>query len=134
MCITVNKPTFEKAVEDVVTEMVSAKKTFSAHDVTKTLREKVNADQITVDTAETGVVHVAGKAVARIDHDTVKDVLSNLWDDKANKMVNYDRTFNGTYMEFAPGAPLTTGVVAPDPDPATTAAVSGSSYDGSSTI
>ena len=140
MCLP-NKPTLELAVTGVVNEKIASKANFSSHDITKALREKIdqNADAVIADTepelvdpAETGTVHVRGRAVSRIDHEYVKDIVGHLY--ATGAMSGYQRNFNGTYMEYSPAA-VATPPMAPssDPDPIPPA-TDGSGYDGSSTI
>lgn len=142
MCLP-NKPSLVQAVTDVVQEVVATKATFSSHDITKALRDKVdkNADAVAagfttaiIDTRETGTVHVKGRSIAKVEHDDVKEVVNHLYNTGA--MVGYSRDHNGTYLEYSPAAVAlppdpTTGST--DPDPAPQVGNSGS-YDGSSTI
>jgi hypothetical protein len=143
MCLP-NKPTLVNAVTLVVNEKVAAEAAFSAHDITKTLREKVlhhaeaaaksHADKIDatalIDKTETGTVHVRGLEVVKIEHDDVKEVISHLFNTGA--LNGYDRNFNGTYLEYVKQV----AVAAPAPDPASSPlpVPSSGTYDGSSTI
>lgn len=134
MCIDPSKPTLNKAIEDVVGELVIAKKTFSAYDVTKELRDKVAKTTVVVDHAESGVVHVGGVPVARVDHDYVRDAVHELF--HTGKMDGYDRAHTGSHWQYEEAKANT---VLPDPSasPAGTGtppAADGSSYDGSPTL
>lgn len=145
MCLP-NKPDLVPAVTDIVKDMISAKKKFSAHDITKTLRDQVleaaktaaqnlppNQAAPKASVAD-GTVWVQGHAVPKIEHEDVKEVVAHLF---ANgDMTGYARLFNGTYMEYAEAV-----ATANDPsnnqdsqDPVVPAVVDGGSYDGSSTI
>lgn len=130
MCIDPSKPSFTKAVTDVVAEFVAKKQTFSAYDVTKALREKVNTGTFTIDPQETGTVHVGGKGVPRIDHEEVKGVVTECF--HASEMPGYDRDHNGQYFEYKPTTlPLDPAPVAPDP---ATPPTSSTPYDGTPTL
>lgn len=117
--------TLEQAVEHVVTEFVQKGRTFSAHEVTKLLRELTNGREYVINSI-TDTVHVGGKDVPRIVHDKVRDIVHELF--FANKMPGYDRKDNGTYHEFTPVLPSPT--VGGQPVP-TTSAAAPSDYDGS---
>jgi hypothetical protein len=124
MCIDPNKTTLNTAIESVVGELVFGKKTFSAHDVTRVLRDRVSAGTITIDKAETDVVHIHGVEVAKVDHDYVRDAVHELF--HQGKMTGYDRQHGGSYWSYAP---------APDPASApSTPPVASSDYDGSPTL
>lgn len=139
MCnVDPNKPIFNGAVRLTIAEFVQKKQGFSAYDITKALREKVlSADPVQnmiVDPKETGTVHVQGKAVPKIEHEAVREVVLECF--TTNEMAGYDRIHNGRYFEYKPTlAPLTTSVPDPGtpPDPAPPA-TSGGSYDGSPTL
>jgi hypothetical protein len=123
--------TFQTAVEAVVTEFVTAQKSFSAHDVTNELRTAVNAGKAAIDKAETGIVHVSGAVVPKIEHDKVRALVHDLFD--AGKMPSYDRANNGQFWTYAPAAQTPApsggdGSGSPPPP------VDGSNYDGSSTL
>lgn len=163
MCAPTNKPTLIKAIGDLlVNEFVTCGKTFTAHDVTKRLRElvlkqakdiddqcKATNTRISyvplVDSNETGVVHVQGLQVPKIDHEDVKNTVHDIFN--AGGMPGIDRIHGGTHWEYdtvaniaaRQPASLPQAVVVSDPstapgaDPAV-AGTDGSSYDGSSTI
>lgn len=78
------------AVESTVQALVDTDRTFTAYDVTKTLREGVNSGLDLVDKTEVGTTYVNGKTVARIVHEDVKLIVHQAFDDK--KMKNYGRT------------------------------------------
>lgn len=133
MCLP-NKPTLVTAVTTVVNELMAAKKKFSAHDVTKEVRERASKSTITLDVNESGNVFHNGASVPRVQHDDVKEVVAHLF--STGEMSGYARLFNGTYMEYAEAV-----ATANDPsnnqasqDPVVPAVVDGGSYDGSSTI
>jgi hypothetical protein len=122
--------TFQTAVESVITEFVAAQKAFSAYDVTKELRTATNAGTIAVDKAETGVVHVNGAEVPKIEHEKVKALVHDLFD--AGKMPSYDRANNGQFWTYTPSSQ--TSVADPGNGSGTPAPVNGGNYDGSSTL
>jgi len=140
MCLP-NKPTLVKAVTDLVNEKVTAKATFSAHDITKELREKVLAEAkeaaqnlpptqaASKASLQDGTVWVQGLAVTKISHDDVKEVVRHLF--ASDQMTDYLSSFNGTYLEYGPNVASS---VDPDPTPPVPDPVPGSTYDGSSTI
>lgn len=141
MCLP-NKPTLVKAVTDLVNEKVTTKATFSAHDITKELREKVLAEAkeaaqnlppnqaAAKASLQDGTVWVQGLAVTKISHDDVKEVVKHLF--ASNQMIDYLSSFNGTYLEYGPNV---TSSVDPDPAPLVPDPTSGGgAYDGSSTI
>jgi hypothetical protein len=133
MCIDPNKTSLNAAIESVVLGLMTDSKTFSAHDVTKELRERVSKGSVPLDLAETGTVHIHGVDVAKVEHDYVRDATHELF--HQGKMTGYVRNHNGNYWTYAP-APA----ASPDPDPATpdpspsTPPVASGSYDGSSTL
>ena len=97
--------TFNDTVQKVVEEFLAAKKSFSAYDITKELRNTIG--KYNLDPAETGTVVVGGVAVPRIDHEAVKAVVHNL------AMPGYTRVHNGTYWEYSEDAVVTPGGVTP---------------------
>ena len=147
VCLPLSKPSLIQAVEDTVQEFVSAQKKFSAHDVTTSLREKVNSGATVIDLIETGTVLIGGKDVAHIEHIVVRDIVHELFHAKSQALVGYGRVFNGTFMEYGPE---TLALQQPVNVPATTAAViaapsdqiaadpvvdsTNSDYDGSPTL
>jgi len=133
MCIDPSKTTLNAAISSVVADLITTGKTFSAHDVTKELRERVAKASVPIDIAETGTVHIHGVDVAKVEHDYVRDAVHELF--HQGLMQGYVRNHNGNYWTYAP-APA----ASPDPDPATsdpspsTPPTSSSPYDGSSTL
>ena len=136
MCIDPSKPTLNASIEVTVNKLIADKKTFSAHDVTKALREEVNAGlNATLDQGETGSVHVNGVDVPKISHDYVRDAVHELF--HTGKMTGYDRNHSGSHWEYAPAvvAPPVPVLGTPvDPSTSTPPASSGGSYDGSPTL
>lgn len=139
MCQNSSKPVFEKAVRIIVEEFIQQGKKFSAYDVTKLLRERVNAAPVMASAAgieaETGTVHVQGQAVARIEHDAVRDVVRTIYNNQ--EMAGYECNYNGTYFEYQPATTKAVLPLDPDPaapDPATPAPATGGNYDGSPTL
>jgi hypothetical protein len=98
MCRPTNMPTFVKATEDVVRDFVQSERAFSAYDVTTTLREQANDGKVTIDSAETGTVHVGGKDVAKVTHDTVKGIVHEMF--HTGEMTGYTRAHNGSYWQY----------------------------------
>lgn len=154
MCAPANKPSLIKAVGDLlVNEFVTSGNKFSAHDVTKRLRDLVleqkrdlNAQlqQGTrqtyvplVDPAETGDTMVNGIRVARVDHEDVKAIVHDIFN--AGGMPNLGRLHvkkgSGSYWEYDTQANIDAYIAAnpqqftkaADPDPA--ADVTGSTTD-----
>jgi len=136
MCQTSSKPTLEAAVRSTITDLIQQGKKFSAYDVTKALRDKVNVVDPTqpslVDTQEVGVVHVQGQAVPRIDHDEVRDLVRTIYTNQ--EMVGYECDHNGTYFEYHPATAKAADPAPAAPDPSTPPATSGGSYDGTPTL
>jgi hypothetical protein len=131
MCIDLNKPTLNSAIEEVVKELITKKEKFSGHDVTKRLRDDLllGGDPI-IDDRETGVVFVKGKLVPKIEHDYVRDVVHELF--HQGKMSGYDRTHNGQYWEYVESDTKDTS---DDPLPdISTNGTNDDSYDGNPTI
>lgn len=132
MCRPDNMPTLCKEIENSVKVLVAAKAQFSAYDVTKDLRLKVANGGISIDTAETGTVHVGGEDVAKIDHEIVKEAVHDIF--SSGEMGDeYGRSHNGNYWEYAemPDDP-------PDDDDSdddnAPSATDGDDYDGSSSL
>ena len=136
MCLP-TKPTLIAAVTDLVKAMIAKQRTFSAHDVTKALRENVNdlaearlkdhtiTSSFDINIAETGTDYNKGVLVAKIKHDDVRAVVGHLFN--TGEMGDYSRFYNGEFFEYSPPAKVTSVL-----DPA--AGDDSSSYDGSSTI
>lgn len=148
----------------LVNEFVTAGKKFSAYDVTKRLRaieldRAKNASRNTplpysfkttpVDRAETGDTFVSGYKVPKIEHEDVRNIVHDIYN--AGGMPNLGRIQVSNYWEYDTKANIDALVAASqpqsapqpvtlnpsitsslDPDPAD--GVSGSSYDGSSTV
>jgi hypothetical protein len=120
----------EQGVETIVGEFVAADKKFTAHDITKELRDRVNAGTIQVDPGLAGTAHVGGKDVTKIEHSFVRDAVHMLM--TGNRFPNYGRAHTGTFFEYFPQA-----AAPPAPasnDPSTPPAADGGSYDGNSTL
>jgi hypothetical protein len=151
MCLsatTASKLSLLKAVGDLVlNEFLPANKKFTAHDVTKRLRDIVlaqaknhQAGVALVDPTETGTVWVQGMSVSKIAHEDVREIVHELFNSGA--LSGYYRVHNGQHFEYEFGTapaqvaqPVAAAVQ--DPTVASTApatGTSGSAYDGSSTI
>lgn len=137
VCRPDNMPTLCDAIDSTVKMLVGTKTEFSAFDVTKNLRDQVRDDAVSIDQNETGTVHVGDKDVVKIDHETIKEVVHDLF--QRGEMTGYDRTHNGTHWVYAeaPDDPIDdsddgdddvsgTGVVPPGN--------AGTSYDGKPTL
>lgn len=141
MCLSATvaaKASLIEAVGDVVTkEFIPAQKKFSAYDVTKRMRELVSQPTTTVSPAETGTVNVKGKAVPKILHEDVREIVHELFNQ--GLMTGYDRAHVGQYFEYDLVANIAAAQT-PAAQPVTTTSVptpagqDGGSYDGSSTI
>ncbi len=120
---------FEQGVETIVAELVAAEKTFSAHDITVELRDRVNAGTIQIDSNLAGTVQVAGKTVPKVEHSFIRDAVKALM--RGNRFPDYTTQANPAgYIEYLPiakSAGQTPDPVAPDP-------VDGTTYDGGSTL
>lgn len=159
MCSPTDKPSLIKAVGDLlVNEFVTAGKKFSAYDVTKRLRniELERAKNATrnmplpmpslspIDKAETGDTFVAGYKVPKIEHEDVRNIVHDIYN--AGGMPNLGRIQVSNYWEYdtkanidalatsAQTVPAATAPSVPPQDPDPLDGISGSSYNGSSTI
>ena len=161
MCSPTDKPSLIKAVGDLlVNEFVTAGKKFSAYDVTKRLRniELERAKNATrnmplpmpslspIDRAETGSVYVVGYKIPKIEHEDVRNIVHDIYN--AGGMPNLGRIQVSNYWEYdvkanidaliaasqATPGPVPVVPLTPSPDPVPDNGVSGSSYDGSSTV
>jgi len=123
----------EQGVEAIVAEWVAADKKFSAHDVTKELRDRVNAGTLQVDPGVAGTVQVGGQTVTRVEHKFVRDAVHTLM---VTGSFNYDRAHNGDFFEYFPKPAVVAAPPAIDPanDPSTPPTTDGGTYDGSSTL
>lgn len=99
MCLPVNKPTLVTATIQAIDELVSAKSTFSAHDVTKKLRDMVKDGKATVDHTETGTVYAYGKTLPRIEHEDVKGIVHEYF--STGKMGSYTRFMDGDHWAYS---------------------------------
>jgi hypothetical protein len=129
-------PSLTIAVETVVAEFVTSNKSFSNFDVTKEVRKRSNDNTLPVEASEVGSCYVAGKPVAHIRNDDVKDIVNDLY--MSGTMGGFSRVFTGKYFEYGPAMAATvSSMTATDPNGNTTTVttvVSGSDYDGNSTI
>lgn len=127
---------FDMQIKDgvaaVIKDLVSKGKSFSAHDVTVIVRNKIEDGSLTVDpfdpTDAGAYVFVNGKKVTRVGHLFVKNEVEIAWRDKT-LFANYERNHNGTYYEYAPAPTVATPTA-----PASTPPADGGSYDGSPTL
>jgi len=135
MCRPDNMPTLCEAIDSTVKMLVGTKTEFSAFDITKDLRSQVSDGAVTIDTAETGTVHVGGKDVAKIDHEIIRDAVHDIF--KRGEMSGYSRFFTGSHWTYskAPDDP-------PPPDDSDDDSddsddddgATGTAYDGSSSL
>jgi hypothetical protein len=126
MCIDASKITLNSAIESIVKDLLLTKKAFSAHDVTKILRERIST--LNIDPSETGASHVGGQDVAKIEHGYIRDAVHELYHQQ--KMGGYTRAHNGTFWlyELAQPVVIPSPIASPsDPDPTP----SSGNYDGS---
>jgi hypothetical protein len=134
--INMNTVKLADAVDAILDDFTRASKTFSAHDVTLELRDRVNTGAVALDPAD-GTCNVNGADVPRVVHDKVRDHVHAKFED--GELGDYDRTSNGTYMQYSPAGP-TSSTDDGDDDNADASsgiavvAVGGSSYDGSSSL
>jgi hypothetical protein len=129
MCRPDNMPTLCAAIDGEVDEFVDNKKAFSAHDITKSVRGKVLNGEVVIDTAETGVVHVSGRDVAKVDHELVKEVVHDLF--QRGGMDGYDRVHNRTHWTYQEAQDIPKD---DDIDAGDNGVSDGNNYDGSSTL
>jgi hypothetical protein len=102
--------TLQTAIQLQVKEFASAGRSFSVHNVTQEIRNKVNSGALEIPEAE-----VTG-ASFRFDiaHVKVKALFEELWRNGVfNPDFTLDRDFNGQYWEYTPT--LVTATVAPAP-------------------
>lgn len=111
MCLPQNKPTLVTATIQTIEEMVVAKQPFSAHDVTKKLRDLVKDGKATVDHTETGTVHAYGKTIARIEHEDVRGIVHEYF--LTGKMLGWTRVMDGDHWIYKEG--MHTAVAVPPP-------------------
>jgi hypothetical protein len=118
----------EQAVETVLKEWIPAEKKFSAHDVTREIRSRVNAGTITIDPALAGTAGTTTGPVTNIKHDLVRDAVHH----QMTGVVTYTQDFNqaGNFFEYVPTKPVADPNTGTPPTPST----NGSTYDGSSTL
>ena len=128
MCIDPNRPTFNAAVETAVGGLISAKKVFSAYDVTKLVREMTGQDPTLIKDAGQAECYVGGQQVANITHEDVKNVVHDLF--HQGKMAGYDRTHDGKFWVYVEAVVPADQTPIPDPGTSTPPAADGSSYDG----
>lgn len=142
MCRPDNMPTLCKAIDDQVALFITDKKEFSAFEVTKALREKVAKAAIDkvdsgIDDGETGTVFVSGVSLAKIDHEVVKEAVHDLF--QRGEMTGFDRSHNGSHWLYAeeqviPDDGDDGDADSDDGSADPVAAVSGTVYDGSSSL
>lgn len=158
MCLpatTAAKLSLIKAVGDLVTtEFLPAQKKFSAHEVTKRLRELVfvlgdikdTTHVKLVDHAETGTVWVKGRQIPKVEHEDVKHIVHELF--STGQLAGFDRIHTGQFFEYDLAANIVATQIATQqavtpvvpsldplaPDPTVVVGQDGGSYDGSSTI
>lgn len=126
MCSPADKPSLIKAVGDLlVNEFVTSGKKFSAHDITKRLRniELDRAKNATrnmplpmpnstpIDRLETGEVHVLGYKVPKIDHEDVRNIVHDIY--SAGGMPNLGRIRTNGFWEYDSLGNISTLVVSP---------------------
>lgn len=128
MCLPQNKPTTVTATLQTLKEMLDAKKPFSAHDVTKKMRDDIKDGKISIDHTENGTVFAYGKTLARIEHDVVKDIVHDYF--HANNMAGWTRELVNGHWEYREEA------AQPNPQPPVilVAVASGDDYDGTPTL
>lgn len=100
MCLPANKPTLVTATIQTIELMLFDETKFSAHDVTKRLRELVGSGIAKVDEIEVGTVHVSGKNVPRIDHEDVKGIVHEYF--STGKMSDWERTMVNDHWVYQP--------------------------------
>lgn len=122
----------EQGVEAIVTDWVTAEKTFSAHDVTEELRVRVNAGTIKLDPGLAGTVHVNNQDVTKVEHPLVAGAVRQLM--AGNRFPDYIKEHNPAgfyeYKAVAKSAGLPTTQTAPSAP----VVADGSTYDGDSTL
>ncbi len=129
MCLPVNKPTLVTATIQTIEFFLSQKTEFSAHDVTKKLRELVKDGLAHVDDTECGTVFAYGRKVPKIEHEDVRGIVHEYFG--TGKMTNYIKVMDGDHWKYSPD----TAQVIPTPPTVTPAPMPQSSdYDGDPTL
>ncbi len=113
------KTSLAVTVVGVIQTFIANKKTFSAHDVTKEVRDII-WHLGGVDTNETGTIFIKGKEVALINHDDVRGIVNRFF--KEGYMTDYERTVSDGHWTYHPLLP------------ASGDSVSGNDYDGTSLL
>lgn len=129
-----NTVSLQQAVDTVVADFIKTNKTFSAHDVSLEVRDRVNAQSLPLDPTD-GTCHVNGTVVPRVVHAKVRDCVHTKYDQGG--MDGYDRVNSGMYLEYAPSVAAGSDDSAgnDDADDATVSVVAvGGSYNGSSSL
>jgi hypothetical protein len=114
------------AIDIVLDAFTTAQKTFSTHDVTMELRNRVNTAALSV-TALDGTCTVNGVDVSRIKHAKVRDYVHAKYDN--GDISGYSRKDNGAYFLYVPSAPSSI-----DDDDDDDSSISGATYDGSAAL
>jgi hypothetical protein len=104
--------TLQSAVLLQVKEFANAGRSFSVHNVTQEIRNKVNSGALEIPEAE-----VTGASFRfDIPHVKVKGLFDEMYRNGVfNPDFTLDRQFNGTFFEYTPTLVATTGTVTPAP-------------------
>lgn len=127
----------EQGVDTIITEWVGAGRRFSAHEVTKELRNRANSGALQIDPGISGTISIGGKDVTKIEHNLVKEATHRAM--LSGKFDSYDREHDGTHFEYFPvsTSPALVDKTNPSGDqtqPDQAALATGNDYDGSSTL
>lgn len=124
MCQQVQSVTLQTAVFEQVKEFATNSQTFSVHDITRTLREKVAKGEL-----EIPEVEVSGASFRfEIRHDKVKALFDEMYRTGTfDPDVTFTRVFNNMYFDYTPtlvssvgqSGPTSAPVVAPSVPPVT---------------
>ena len=127
MCQQVQLVTLQTAVFEQVKEFATNSQTFSVHDITRTLREKVAKGEL-----EIPEVEVSGASFRfEIRHDKVKALFDEMYRTGTfDHDVTFTRSFNGMYFDYTPtlvssvnqSSPVVAPVVTPSVTPSVTSA------------
>ena len=135
MCTPTDKPTLVAAVEKAVKDFTDHEREFSAYDITSEIRVGLvlTPPAYDIDTNEVGTVFVGGKDVAKIEHETIKGIVHDLF--QAGEIDGYARLHNGKYWVYSKedddfdDAPTN-----PGPPPVPVAPAGDDTYDGTPTL
>ncbi len=112
-----NTISLNTAVLVAIQSLVASQKSFSAHDVTKKIRELSNSGQFSIANADTQ--ELDGVEYEVIEHSDVRSIVEELWVSGVCEYSGLARKFNGQFYEYfledKPRVSVTAGVAQPSP-------------------